>query len=160
MGHTAVTVAQEKAALKLLGAVRFDVIFTGLSGCGDSAARQFIDRLRQLAPGSAVVGINEGGTGAASEPWHAACDATIAEPFSASRVRWVLDFDLRYFGSRVEAEWKPSGSRGSGPQDAGRFSARVSASSSRLSTSSASWSPLTGLASTRTPGMAVLISLP
>jgi CheY-like chemotaxis protein len=99
MGHTAVTVVQERAALSLLRSVRFDVIFTGLSGRGDSAARQFIGQLRQLAPGSAVVGINECGVGAASEPWHAACDATIAEPLSAARVQWVLDFKLRYFGN-------------------------------------------------------------
>lgn len=99
MGHTAVTVGQEKAALNLLGTVRFDVIFTGLSRCGDSAARQFIHQLRVVAPGSALVGINEGGTGAANEAWHAECDATIAEPLSTSRVRWVLDFELRYFGS-------------------------------------------------------------
>lgn len=99
LGHTAVTVAQEKAALSLLGSVRFDVIFTGLSGSEDAAARHFIRQLRAVAPGSALVGINEGGTGAANEPWHADCDATIAEPWSRSRVQWVLDFKLRYFGS-------------------------------------------------------------
>lgn len=99
MGHTAVTVSQERAALNLLGTVRFDVIFTALSGGEEDAARQFIGRLRTVAPGSAVVGINEGGTGAANEAWHAVCDATIAAPLSPSRVQWVLDFDLRYFGS-------------------------------------------------------------
>ncbi|MFC5461847.1 hypothetical protein [Massilia niabensis] len=99
LGHTAVTVAQEKAALNLLGTVRFDVIFTGLSGSDDGAARHFIRQLRSVAPGSALVGINAGGAGAANEPWHAECDATIAEPWSPSRVQWVLDFDLRYFGS-------------------------------------------------------------
>ena len=98
MGHTAVTVAQERAALNLLGAVRFDVIFTGLSSSGDGPARQFIRQLRSVAPGSALVGINEGGAGAANEAWHADCDATIAEPWSPSRVQWVLDFELRYFG--------------------------------------------------------------
>lgn len=98
MGHTAVTVTQEKAALNLLGTVRFDVIFTGMCGCGEGEARQLIQRLRSAAPGSALVGINEGGAGAANEAWHADCDATIAEPWSPSRVQWVLDFELRYFG--------------------------------------------------------------
>ena len=99
MGHTAVTVAQERAALNLLGSVRFDVIFTGLPGSEDGAARHFIRQLRTVAPGSALVGINEGGAGAANEAWHAECDATIAEPWSPLRVQWVLDFDLRYFGN-------------------------------------------------------------
>ena len=99
MGHTAVTVSQQRAALSLLGSVRFDIIFTGLSGSEDDAARRFIGQLRSVAPGSAVVGINAGGVGAANEAWHAACDATIAEPWSPSRVQWVLDFELRYFGS-------------------------------------------------------------
>ncbi|MFC4929824.1 ANTAR domain-containing protein [Massilia sp. GCM10023247] len=99
MGHTAVTVSQEKAALKLLGTVRFDVIFTGLSGSEEGAARRFIGALRSVAPGSAVVGINPGGVGAANEAWHAECDALIAEPLSPRRVQWVLDFELRYFGS-------------------------------------------------------------
>jgi CheY-like chemotaxis protein len=99
MGHTAVTVSQPRAALSLLGSVRFDVIFAGLSGSEEDAARRFIGQLRTAAPGSAVVGINEGGAGAANEAWHAACDATIAEPWSPSRVEWVLDYHLRYFGS-------------------------------------------------------------
>lgn len=99
MGHTAVTVAQERAALNLLRTVRFDVIFTGLCGSEDGAARHFIRQLRTVAPGSALVGINAGGAGAANEAWHADCDATIAEPLSPSRVQWVLDFELRYFGS-------------------------------------------------------------
>lgn len=99
MGHTAVTVAQQQAALNLLGTVRFDVIVTGVFGGSEGTARQFIRELRQRAPGSAVVGINEGGPGAANEPWHAACDAVVAAPLSASRMQWVLDFDLRYFGS-------------------------------------------------------------
>jgi AmiR/NasT family two-component response regulator len=99
MGHTAVTVSQEKAALRLLGTVRFDVIFTGLSGREEGAARQFIGALRSAAPGSALVGINAGGVGAANEAWHAECDALIAEPLSPRRVQWVLDFELRYFGS-------------------------------------------------------------
>jgi CheY-like chemotaxis protein len=99
MGHTAVTVSQQRAALSLLRTVRFDVIFTGLPGSEEGAARQFIGQLRTAAPGSAVVGMNEGGAGANSAPWHAACDATIAEPLSPARVQWVLDFDLRYFGS-------------------------------------------------------------
>ena len=99
MGHTAVTVSQQRAALSLLGTVRFDVIFTGLSGSEDGAARHFIGQLRTAAPGSAVVGISEGGAGAANEQWHAACDATIVEPLSPARVQWALDFDLRYFGS-------------------------------------------------------------
>ena len=99
MGHTAVTVSQEKAALNLLGSVRFDVILAGLSGSEESAARHFIGQLRSVAPGSAVVGINESGAKAANEPWHDACDATIAAPLSPSRVEWVLDFQLRYFGS-------------------------------------------------------------
>lgn len=99
MGHTAVTVAQHKAALSLLGTVRFDVILTGLSGTDDGAARHFVRQLRTVAPGSALVGINAGGAGAANEPWHADCDATVAEPLSSSRLQWVLDFELRYFGS-------------------------------------------------------------
>jgi len=99
MGHTAVTVSQERAALNLLGTVRFDVIFTGLSGSGADAARRFIGKLRSVAPGSALVGITAGGPGAANEAWHAECDALIAEPLSPRRVQWVLDFELRYFGS-------------------------------------------------------------
>lgn len=99
MGHTAVTVARQTAALKLLGSVRFDVIFTAISAGGDSDARQFIGQLRQHAPGSAVVGIHAGGAQGANTSWHGACDAIIAEPLTASRVQWVLDFQLRYFGS-------------------------------------------------------------
>jgi DNA-binding NtrC family response regulator len=99
MGHTAITVGQARTALNLLGTVRFDVIFTGWSGSEDGGARHFIQQLRAAAPGSAVVGINEGGVGAANEAWHAECDATIAAPLSPARVQWVLDFELRYFGS-------------------------------------------------------------
>jgi AmiR/NasT family two-component response regulator len=99
MGHTAVTVSQQGAALSLLRNVRFDVIFAGLSGSEEDDARRFIGQLRTAAPGSAVVGINEGEAGAINEAWHAACDATIAEPWSPSRVEWVLEFHLRYFGS-------------------------------------------------------------
>ncbi|MGX4640423.1 hypothetical protein [Massilia sp. SYSU DXS3249] len=99
MGHVAVTVPQAQAALKVLGTMRFDVIMTNLSGTEAGAARDFIGQLRMLAPGSAVVGINRNGAGAANESWHADCDALVAEPLSPSRVQWVLDFDLRYFGS-------------------------------------------------------------
>lgn len=97
MGHAAVNVAEEKAALNLLKTVRFDVIFTCLSRSGDSAARHFLRQLRSLAPASALVGISEAAAG--TEAWQAECDATIAQPLSPSRVEWVLDFQLRYFGS-------------------------------------------------------------
>ena len=99
MGHVAITVPQAQAALKVLGTMRFDVIMTNLSGCEAGAARDFIGQLRTLAPGSAVVGINRNLKGAANESWHADCDALVCEPLSSSRVQWVLDFDLRYFGS-------------------------------------------------------------
>lgn len=99
MGHIAVTVAQWGAALKVLGTVRFDVVFTGLTGSAEGEARSFIEQVRMLAPGAAVVGIEPHGTSAANEPWQARCDATVAEPLSPSKLQWVLDYDLRYFGS-------------------------------------------------------------
>ena len=44
LGHTAVTVAQQAAALNLLGTVRFDVIFTGLPGSDAAAHRDTVQR--------------------------------------------------------------------------------------------------------------------
>jgi len=99
MGHVAVTVTQRCAALKVLGAVRFDIIFTGLSGSMEGEACSFIEQVRTLAPGAAVVGIEAHGPVAANEGWRARCDAMVAEPLSASKVQWVLNFELRYFGS-------------------------------------------------------------
>ncbi|QNB00809.1 hypothetical protein [Massilia sp. Se16.2.3] len=98
MGHIAVTVTRQ-AALKLLGTVRFDVIFTAMSGSAEGEASGYVQKLRALAPGAAIVGIEPPGAPAANEAWQAQCDATVAEPLSTSKIQWVLDFDLRYFGS-------------------------------------------------------------
>jgi CheY-like chemotaxis protein len=98
-GHIGVTVAQESIALRILRTVRFDVIFARLSGIGGAAAAAFIEQLRRAAPGSALVAIRGEEEGAARAPWQGQCDATIAAPLSLSRLRWLLDFDLRYFGS-------------------------------------------------------------
>ncbi|QNA89925.1 response regulator [Massilia sp. Dwa41.01b] len=56
MGHIAVTVTRQ-AALKLLGTVRFDVIFTAMSGSAEGEASGYVQKLRALAPGAAIVGI-------------------------------------------------------------------------------------------------------
>jgi len=99
LGHIAVTAEGARAALKALGAVRFDVIFTSIGRAGCGGERNFVQELRSVAPGSAVVGINEHGPGAANEAWMGECDATIQAPLSPSRVQWTLDFELRYFGT-------------------------------------------------------------
>jgi AmiR/NasT family two-component response regulator len=99
LGHIAVSAEGARAALKALGTVRFDVIFTSIGRTGCGGERNFVQELRLLAPGSAVVGINEQGPGAANEAWMGECDATIQTPLSPSRVQWALDFELRYFGS-------------------------------------------------------------
>lgn len=99
MGHIAVTVAGQRAALQALGAVRFDVIFTSVGAARPGNTRSFVQELRAVAPGSAVVGIREPGSEAANEAWMGECDATIQAPLSTSRVQWALDFELRYFGN-------------------------------------------------------------
>lgn len=99
MGHIAVTAAGQRAGLKALGAVRFDIIFTSFGAMPPCGARSFVQELRLLAPGSAVVGIREPVLDAANEAWMDECDATIQAPLSSSRVQWALDFELRYFGS-------------------------------------------------------------
>jgi hypothetical protein len=99
MGHIAVTAAGQRAGLKALGTVRFDIIFTSFGATPPGGARSFVQELRLVAPGSAVVGIRETGADAANEAWMGECDATIQVPLSTSRVQWALDFELRYFGS-------------------------------------------------------------
>lgn len=99
MGHIAVTAAGQRAALKALGTVRFDVILTSVGGTRPGSERSFVQELRSVAPGSAVVGLNERGLDAANEAWIGECDATIRAPLSSSKVQWALDFELRYFGS-------------------------------------------------------------
>ena len=98
LGHIAVSADGPRAALKALGTVRFDVIFTSIGRADDSSV-SFVQDLRALAPGSAVVGIDEQERAAANEAWLGECDATVRAPLSPSRVRWALDFELRYFGS-------------------------------------------------------------
>ena len=99
MGHIAVTAAGQRAALKALGTVRFDVILTSVGGVQPGSDRSFVQELRSVAPGSAVVGLNERSLGAANETWIGECDAMIRAPLSISKVQWALDFELRYFGS-------------------------------------------------------------
>jgi hypothetical protein len=99
LGHIAVSADGPRAALKALGAVRFDVIFTSIGRAEGSSSGSFVQDLRALAPGSAVIGIDEPGRTAANEVWLGECDATVRAPLSPSRVQWALDFELRYFGS-------------------------------------------------------------
>ena len=99
MGHIAVTAEGPRAALKALGTMRFDVIFTSIGDAQSGSAQSFVQDLRSVAPGSAVVGIHGPGPHAANEAWMGECDATIQAPLSCSRVQWALDFELRYFGS-------------------------------------------------------------
>ena len=99
MGHIAVTAAGRRAALKALGTVRFDVILTSIGAIQPGGERSFVQELRAVAPGSAVVGFNEQAPDAANEAWMCECDATIRAPLSSSKVQWALDFELRYFGS-------------------------------------------------------------
>lgn len=98
LGHVAVTAAGQRAALKALGTVRFDVILTSVGAAQSGSERSFVQELRSAAPGSAVVGIVEHGQGCANEAWMGECDATIRAPLSPARVQWALDFELRYFG--------------------------------------------------------------
>lgn len=103
MGHIAVSADGPRAALKALGTVRFDVIFTSIGQAQAAGGQSFVQDLRALAPGSAVVGMDEQPREAANDPasaaWLGECDATIRLPLSSSRVQWTLDFELRYFGS-------------------------------------------------------------
>jgi hypothetical protein len=99
MGHIAVSAAGQRAALKALGTVRFDIIFTSFGAAPPGSARSFVQELRLVAPGSAVVGIREPDVDAANEAWMGECDATIQASLTTSRVQWALDFELRYFGS-------------------------------------------------------------
>ena len=57
MGYIAVTAAGQRAALKALAAVRFDFIFTSFGAAPPGSARSFVQELRLVAPGSAVVGL-------------------------------------------------------------------------------------------------------
>ena len=98
LGHVAVTAAGRHAALKALGSVRFDVILTSVGTARPGSERSFVQELRSVAPGSAVVGIVEHGHDCANEAWMGECDATIRAPLSPARVQWALDFELRYFG--------------------------------------------------------------
>jgi DNA-binding NtrC family response regulator len=99
MGHIAVTAEGPRAALKALGTMRFDVIFTSIGDAQSGSKQSFVQDLRSVAPGSAVVGIHGPGLHAANEAWMGECDATIQAPLSSWRVQWTLDFELRYFGS-------------------------------------------------------------
>jgi hypothetical protein len=99
LGHIAVSADGPRAALKALGTVRFDVIFTSIGRAEGCSSGSFVQDLRALAPGSAVVGIDERERAAANEAWLGECDATVRAPLSPSRVQWALDFELRYFGS-------------------------------------------------------------
>jgi DNA-binding NtrC family response regulator len=99
MGHIAITAEGPRAALKALGTMRFDVIFTSIGGVQSDSGQSFLQDLRAVAPGSAVVGIHGQGLDAANEAWMGECDATIQAPLSSSRVQWALDFELRYFGN-------------------------------------------------------------
>lgn len=99
LGYIAVSADGARAALKALGTVRFDVILTSIGRAEDSGSGSFVQDLRALAPGSAVIGIDEHGGDAANEAWLGECDATVRTPLSPSRVQWALDFELRYFGS-------------------------------------------------------------
>ena len=97
LGYIAVSADGPRAALKALGTVRFDVIFTSIGRAEGSSSGSFVQDLRALAPGSAVIGIDD--RAAANEAWLGECDATVRTPLSPSRVQWALDFELRYFGS-------------------------------------------------------------
>jgi CheY-like chemotaxis protein len=99
MGHIAVAVEDPRAALKALATMRFDVILTSIGGAQSGSEQSFVQDLRALAPGSAVVGIQGRGLDAATEAWMGECDATIQAPLSSSRLQWTLEFELRYFGS-------------------------------------------------------------
>lgn len=99
LGYIAVSVGGARAALKALAAVRFDVIFTGIGQPQADGCQSFVQDLRALAPGSAVVGIARRDREAANEAWLGECDATVSVPLSPSRVQWTLEFELRYFGS-------------------------------------------------------------
>jgi len=97
LGYIAVSADGPRAARKALGTVRFDLIFTSIGHAEGGGS--FVQDLRALAPGSAVVGIGEQDRSAVNEAWLGECDATVRAPLSPSRVRWALDFELRYFGS-------------------------------------------------------------
>lgn len=99
LGHIAVTADGPRAALKALGTVRFDAILTSIGAARACKQCSFVQELRAAAPGSAVIGIRETGGEAANVAWLNECDATVPAPLSPSRVQWVLDFELRYFGS-------------------------------------------------------------
>jgi len=99
LGYIAVNADGPRAALKALGTMRFDVIFTSIGQAQAGSSQSFVQDLRALAPGSAVVGIDAQEHQAANEAWLGECDATIRTPLSPSRVQWTLEFELRYFGS-------------------------------------------------------------
>ena len=99
MGHVAVSAGGRKAALKALGTVRFDVVLTSVGGAQPGSLLSFVQELRLVAPGTAVVGFRQHGPDAANEAWMKECDATIRAPLSPSRVQWALDFELRYSGN-------------------------------------------------------------
>lgn len=99
LGHVAVTADGPRAALKALGPVRFDVILTSIGAACSGGTSSLVQEMRAAAPGSAVVGIRGQGGEAASKAWLGECDAAVPAPLSSSRVQWVLDFELRYFGS-------------------------------------------------------------
>ena len=99
LGHIAVTADGPHAALRALGNVHFDVILTSIGAARPGSKPSFVQEVRAAAPGSAVVGIREQGGEAADEAWLNECDAAVTAPLSVSRMQWVLDFELRYFGS-------------------------------------------------------------
>ncbi|THC44566.1 hypothetical protein [Massilia sp. Mn16-1_5] len=99
LGHIAVTADGPRATLKALDTVRFDIILTSIGAARAGKQFSFVQELRVAAPGSAVIGIREAGGEAVNEAWLGECDASVPAPLSPSRMQWVLDFELRYFGS-------------------------------------------------------------
>lgn len=99
LGYIAINADGPHAALRALGTMRFDIVVTSTGQAQAEGGQSFVQDVRALAPGTAVVGLAGQGGAAANDAWLGECDATIRLPLSPSRVQWALEFELRYFGS-------------------------------------------------------------
>ena len=96
-GHICVTATGEPAGLEALATVHFDVLLT--DHCMNNAdSNHYFCEVRKISPWIAIVGIVEPGDDISSMNKTLDCDATVQVPLSLTRLAWVFDFKLRYFG--------------------------------------------------------------
>lgn len=96
-GHIFVPVHEKFSVLKALTAVHFDVLLTDLCITDVDSSSYFCD-VRKLAPWIAIVCFVKPANESLGTKDIFLCDATVQTPLSLSRLSWIFDFKLRYFG--------------------------------------------------------------